>query len=125
MLHTTIVLESYISCHHAVVLVLCSFLTTSNRLMNLFAHLYLVCYAVYKILRIHFLRTTQLYIRLITCHFFIFYCFKAILPVVFLIVYHISLNRSTCLQMYVWNFAIYYILCIHTYIYGLLSEINS
>ena len=46
MLHTTIVLESYISCQHAVVLVLCSFLTTSNRLMNLLAHLYLVCYAV-------------------------------------------------------------------------------
>ena len=55
MLHTTIVLESYISCQHAVVLVLCSFLTTSNRLMNLLAHLYLVCCAVYKILRIHFL----------------------------------------------------------------------
>ena len=48
-------LESYIVCHHVVVLVLCSFLATSNHLMNLFAHLYSLCYVVvYNILRIHF-----------------------------------------------------------------------
>ena len=60
--------------------------------------------------------TTQLYVLSLATFLFIysfFYCFKAILPVV-LIVYHISLIDLLVYKlMYVCNFAMYYILCIH------------
>ena len=137
-LHTTTVLESYTVCHHAVVLVLCSFLTTSNMLINLFAHLYLVCYAVYKILIIHFLRIILMPIHTLevlclntgpnNCTFdhlpvflvlFYYYYFLFIYFLNCISYFRNSIYMSTnvCLLL------CYVLYCMYTH--GLLSEINS